>query len=467
MSDVGSGVDTTLIAQMAFKPGEPARLYVARSNGTIVRYDYATGTGQLSNALTLATGLGQALGLAFHGDDLYVGMDNGAGDGRITRLSDPDPDGVYQTRHDFVHSIPIGQHDVNQLQIAGDTLYVGIGAVGRTGDPDEENVHTMTIARVADLTQIDFSGPIDSDFKGPVNHLADETEWLNTAASDGLLRYYASGVRNPFGLALDADGDLWVSTNGNSDVGFLSPDEIYEKLQPGAMGTFPPDSFGFGPPHVSGTPVAPFADLGQNPAVTGMDFVSSGPDFGDLVAAQFGASDQGAWPVGKDVLIVDRDTGAFEILIDEMGGPTDVVQDPFGRLLIADYLDGSVWLLESPPLPPAGRVPDGMGVPGFPLTLARGTDDDIVLTWSPSCAAGDTDYEVYEGTVGSFYSHAALFCSTGGSTTWTLTPSPGDRYYIVVPANDGAEGSYGVDDQGQQRPGGENRCLPPAAAACP
>jgi hypothetical protein len=38
----------------------------------------------------------------------------------------------------------------------------------------------------------------------------------------GSLRYFASGSRNPFGIAADADGDLWVSTNGNSVEGFLS-----------------------------------------------------------------------------------------------------------------------------------------------------------------------------------------------------------------------------------------------------
>ena len=52
-----------------------------------------------------------------------------------------------------------GNHDVNHLQIAGDTLYVGIGAVGRKGDPDEENLYSMTIARSARRTESRCDAP--------------------------------------------------------------------------------------------------------------------------------------------------------------------------------------------------------------------------------------------------------------------------------------------------------------------
>jgi hypothetical protein len=112
--------------------------------------------------VAIASGMAQALGLAFHGQDLFVTIDRGGsrtvrpGDGRIARLSAPGANGVYQTRHDFVHSINKGDHDVNQLVIVGDTLYTGIGAVGRTGNPAEENVYTMTIARIADLNAVDW-----------------------------------------------------------------------------------------------------------------------------------------------------------------------------------------------------------------------------------------------------------------------------------------------------------------------
>ncbi len=356
LTKISENVPAGGIAQMTFNPNDNAHLYVARSTASVTRYDYDPVTGSLSAAVDVATRLGDhALGVGFYKDDLYVALDNGGsitqrpGDGRITRLSDPDENGVYRVRHDFVHSINKGNHDVNQVQIVGDTLYVGIGAVGRTGNPREENIYTMTIARIVDLGQIDFSGPIDADFKGPINYLADETEWLNTAGADGQLRYYASGFRNPFGIAIDPDGDLWVSCNGNSDAGFLSHDFLYKKVPLGGQGVFPLESFGFGPPHITGTPISPFLDLGQSPSPTGFDFIPAGPDKGKVLLAEVGSSTVTP-PVGRDVLLIDPETGQWEQLITfpMTAGPTDVVRDPFGRMLIADHEDGIVWLLTPP-----------------------------------------------------------------------------------------------------------------------
>jgi len=471
---VSDAIDSARITQLAFNPNNDAYLYALQREGRIQRYDYDPLTGMLSNGLIVAEDLApQTNGIAFHDDDLYVSMDWGGsvtvrpGDGRISRLSDPDASGVFQTRHDFVHSIPKGNHDVNQLQIVGDTLYVGIGAVGRRGDPDQENIYTMTVARIVDLTRVDFSGPIGADFKGPVNHLADETEWLDTAAADGLLRYYASGFRNPFGLAIDRDGDVWLSSNGNSDAGFMSPDYLYKKVPPGGQGLFPPASFGFGQPHIVGTPIQPLTDLGQNPAPTGLDFVAEGPEQGKVILAQSGASDQVQYPVGKDVLVVDPNSGAFQILIDDLDVPSDVVQDPFGRLLVADFGDGSIWLLTPPQASaPAGRVPDGATVPGAPLGLGKLPGGDLQLDWNASCAAGDTDYAIYEGTLRDFYDHAPVLCSTDGATSAQVSPQPDNRYFIVVPANGQFEGSHGLDGDEVERPYGSPFCWPRAIADC-
>ena len=141
LAKISDGVPSIHLVQLAFHPIDSTRLYAVQVEGQVLRYDYDPVTGMLSNPLVVASGLGpQALGLALHGNDLYLALDLGGslidrpGDGRITRLSDPDGTGVYQTRHDFVHSIPKGNHDVNHIQIVGDSLYVGIGAVGRKGN---------------------------------------------------------------------------------------------------------------------------------------------------------------------------------------------------------------------------------------------------------------------------------------------------------------------------------------------
>ncbi len=113
----------------------------------------------------------------------------------------------------------------------------------------------------------------------------------------------------------------------------------------------------------------------------------------------------------------------------------------------------------------AGTVPNG--VTGPPITAVKAAMGAVMLAWSASCAATDTDYAVYEGAIGNFTSHAPRLCSTGGLTTATLTPLSGSRYFLVVPINGFREGSYGTDSIGMQRPPGAGACLPQAlTAAC-
>jgi ELWxxDGT repeat protein len=123
-----------------------------------------------------------------------------------------------------------------------------------------------------------------------------------------------------------------------------------------------------------------------------------------------------------------------------------------------------LWAL---PLSAPGAVPDGNLVSGIPLTLTQTAGEDISLTWGSSCILYDSDYAIYEGALGSFDSHIPLACSTGGATTATITPSSGDRYYLVVPRNVLNEGSYGEDSQGFQRPASTAPCSPQALSTCP
>jgi hypothetical protein len=114
-----------------------------------------------------------------------------------------------------------------------------------------------------------------------------------------------------------------------------------------------------------------------------------------------------------------------------------------------------------------GGVPDGKVVLGTPLTAELEPGGDITLSWGTSCVSSDDDYEVYEGTIGSYYSHGSKFCSTGGSTSITFTPPATDRYYLVVPRDDLNEGSYGFDGNGDDRPPGSPVCRPQDYGGCP
>ena len=115
---------------------------------------------------------------------------------------------------------------------------------------------------------------------------------------------------------------------------------------------------------------------------------------------------------------------------------------------------------------PSGRIPNGADVPGSQLSVDKEAGGEITLSWGASCLLGDTDFEVYEGTLGDFTSHAAKFCTTGGATTKTFSPAAGSTYYLVVPRNASREGSYGTDSGVNERPQGGSACLVQSIDAC-
>jgi hypothetical protein len=399
---------TSSISQLAFKPGDLTHVYAARDTlAKVSRYDYDPITGLLSNEVMIATNTDrrELIGLGFHSTNLYVTFDYGGtrtvapGDGRIARYFNPNANGVYQSRHDFVHSIDKGEHDVNMIKFKGNSLYVGIGAASRTGDPARDNIYTMTIARIVDVNQIvSLTNQIGPNFKGPINYLPNPIEWMNTNGADGQLRYFASGFRNPFGINFDPDGDLWVSANGNSDVGFFSDDLLYKKVFLGAQGDFPPPAFGF-TNYITGTPIAPFVNLGFSTAVTGFDFIREGPDAGKVLVAESGANAAALYNVGRDLLLIDSLSGSSQQIYQFTTNGTksvitDCLRDPFGRFLVSDYTRNNLWLL-TPPLPRpqiSATASNGVLRLNWPLTgveyrLEETSNPAVSNSWQTSAAA--------------------------------------------------------------------------------
>jgi murein DD-endopeptidase MepM/ murein hydrolase activator NlpD len=91
----------------------------------------------------------------------------------------------------------------------------------------------------------------------------------------------------------------------------------------------------------------------------------------------------------------------------------------------------------------------------------------IRLTWGTSCNPGDTDYVLYDGAIGSYYSHSRIACSTGGNHTALISPAAGSRYYLVAPRNATREGSLGRASSGAERPPGTISCYARLQIACP
>jgi len=371
---ISSNVSVTQITQMAFKPGDPTHVYAVRSQlSKVSRYDYDMVTGELSNETDVAINPDnrRIIGLGFHSTNLYTTISYGTGDDRISRWWDANNDGIFEGRHDFVHAIPTDDHNANQIQIQGDSLYVGIGGAGRKGDPVEENFYTMTIARIVDLNQV-ITTNVGPNYKGPVNYLASTNglnEWTNTAGADGQLRYFASGFRNPFAIAFDPAGDLWVSVNGNSDAGFLSDDFLYKKVQSGDEGEFPPPAFGF-TKYIHGNPITNLVNRGVSPSPAGFDFILDGPDAGKVILGELGATRDNS--LGRDLLLVDPDTGGFQQIYQfstnsNAYAVSDVVRDPFGRFVVSDFGHANVWLL-TPLLPE-------------PELVVAESGDSLALSW--------------------------------------------------------------------------------------
>jgi hypothetical protein len=113
----------------------------------------------------------------------------------------------------------------------------------------------------------------------------------------------------------------------------------------------------------------------------------------------------------------------------------------------------------------AGRLLGDRGLPGPPLTVTR-AGPELDLAWAGSCD-GASDFAIYEGLLGDPRSKWPLRCSTGGATTARITPSPGARFYLVVPRTASAEGSYGHTSDALERPPDAGACLPQSIAACP
>jgi formate-dependent nitrite reductase cytochrome c552 subunit len=116
--------------------------------------------------------------------------------------------------------------------------------------------------------------------------------------------------------------------------------------------------------------------------------------------------------------------------------------------------------------PAAGFVPDGSRTPGSQLAVTEDAAGDLMFSWGGSCISSDTDFAIYEGTLGDFTSHAPLSCSTGGATSAVLPAGSGSTYYLVLPHNTIWEGSHGYRSNGTERPRGASVCYPQGVGVC-
>jgi hypothetical protein len=94
----------------------------------------------------------------------------------------------------------------------------------------------------------------------------------------------------------------------------------------------------------------------------------------------------------------------------------------------------------------------------------------INIAWGPSCSPGGAeDYGIYEGAIGTWYSHSSIDCNDAlADLNEDVGTMSGNRYYLVVPFNCNDEGSYGTASSGAERPVGAPACVPSQViTSCP
>ena len=219
--------------------GADGRLYLASERGTVLSYAYDSATGALTGAKSSVVDI-PCLGIAFQGSTMYLSSPNGS----IYRLRDENANGKYgeakETRVAIVTGVPQGDHNLDNLQIKGNTLYVGIGPRtinGYTGEwtsgsRDDyggqgfwnggigktwgDSAYGGTISWIQDLTKVPDTTGAANAYKASIidqtliqQDAAPYTKFVNK------LVVHSAGTRNPFGLALDKNGALFFSVNFN------------------------------------------------------------------------------------------------------------------------------------------------------------------------------------------------------------------------------------------------------------
>ena len=314
---------------------------------------------------------------------------------RITLLRDADGDGVAETKTAFLENLmsPFG------MALIGDTLYVAnAGAVvafpyqaGQTQItaaprkivdlPAQRNHHwTKSLVASADGSRL-YVG-VGSNSNVGENGLAEEEGraaiWEIDPAT-GAHRIYASGLRNPVGLAWQPDsGKLWVSVNERDELGNDLVPDYMTSVTPGAFYGWPWSYYGQtvdtrvepANPAMVARALRPDYALGAHTASLGLTFGERG-----LFPAQFrgGAfvGQHGSWNRkprnGYRVIFVPFSGGVPSgppqdilsgFINDEdqaMGRPVGVQFDRLGALLVADDVGNVIWRVSPAAAAPATR----------------------------------------------------------------------------------------------------------------
>ncbi|WP_339914759.1 sorbosone dehydrogenase family protein [uncultured Brevundimonas sp.] len=301
---------------------------------------------------------------------------------RITLLRDADGDGVAETRTAFLENLrsPFG------MALIGDRLYVANAdavvtfpyQTGQTSIPDSPvkiadlpagRNHHWTKSLVANADGSRLYVGVGSNSNVAENGLGEEVDRaaiLEIDPATGTRRVYASGLRNPVGMAWNPEsGKLWVAVNERDELGDDLVPDYMTSVTPGGFYGWPWSYYGqtvdtrVEPrnPDMVARALRPDYSLGAHTASLGLTFY----DGTRIPAWRNGAiiGQHGSWnrrprsgykvvfvpfvngtPAGppQDVL-----TGFLNSKGEAMGRPVGVQTGADGALLVADDVGNVIW----------------------------------------------------------------------------------------------------------------------------
>jgi glucose/arabinose dehydrogenase len=303
---------------------------------------------------------------------------------RITLLRDTDGDGVAETRHVFLDSLhsPFGMALVDgtfyvantdavvrfpyrdgDTRITGPATSVHALPAGPRNHHWTKNIIASRDGRFLYVTVGSNSNVAEHGMEAEIDRAAIHEIDLST----GRMRLFASGLRNPNGLAWNAQsGALWTTVNERDEIGNDLVPDYMTSVRDGAFYGWPYSYYG---PHVDvrvepprpdlvAKAIAPDYALGSHTASLGLMFYE-----GDALPARYRGSaivgQHGSWnrkppsgyrviavafadgmPVGEPVDVL---TGFLDANGNARGRPVGVAQDHHGAVLVADDVGNVIW----------------------------------------------------------------------------------------------------------------------------
>lgn len=298
--------------------GPDGNLYVSQQSGEVIELMIGS-DGFPSGSSLVGKVPSDLLGLVVVGNNVFVSYT-----GTIARLSLTN--GSANSAQVILSGLPTGRHQNDEIIYGKDGyLYLGIGSTGdRTNESDPRSA---TIVRFR---------PDGSEFE-----------------------VFAKGLRNPYGLAFDKEGNLFATDNGPDDP--AAPDEFNYIVKGEDYGF--PAHFGT-PPADSGT-IGPVTILQTHSSSDGFAFYY-GTQFpaeydGNVFIAQWGAN-SGDPNIGRRIVRapLNKTANGYEgqemVFATGFDHPIDVIEDHIGDLLVADYGSGIIYRISYESSPSAASI---------------------------------------------------------------------------------------------------------------